>query len=180
MLTPNQPAPDFTTVDSTGAPFRLSDIRGKKILLSFFRNGACALCNLRVHALIQRYESYQAHGMEIVAVFESHLQDMTNEVGRQNAPFPILADPDGSIHELFEVENSMEKVQATMQHPDVQSVIASAAAIGFPLKQQEEANFARIPADFLLDVNLVVHTAHYGSMVFDHLPFETIERFAGM
>lgn len=36
-LAAGQPAPDFTTPDSTGAPFTLSSLRGRPVLLKFFR-----------------------------------------------------------------------------------------------------------------------------------------------
>jgi hypothetical protein len=36
-LAVGQPAPDFTAPDSTGAPFTLSSLRGRPVLLKFFR-----------------------------------------------------------------------------------------------------------------------------------------------
>ena len=33
----HQPAPDFTLPDATGAPFRLSEQRGHKVVLYFYR-----------------------------------------------------------------------------------------------------------------------------------------------
>lgn len=177
LLTPKQVAPNFTATAINGTTVALESFRGKKTLLSFFRNGACALCNLRVHAMIQRYEHYQAQGMDFIAVFESALIDMTDEVGRQSAPFHILSDPDGSIHAMYGVENSAEKVQATMESPLLQASVEAALAIGFPLKPQPGSNFERIPADFLINRDLTIHTVHYGNLVFDHLPFESIDRF---
>jgi peroxiredoxin Q/BCP len=42
-------SPNFETQDIYGNPVRLSDYRGKKIVLGFFRNVNCPFCNMRVH-----------------------------------------------------------------------------------------------------------------------------------
>lgn len=48
----------------------------------FFRNSACALCNLRIRHFIRRYEEWRSQGMEVVAVFESREASLSLHVGR--------------------------------------------------------------------------------------------------
>jgi thioredoxin-dependent peroxiredoxin len=176
-LHPGMPAPAFQVEDLHGNPVALDDYVGKTLLLSFFRNSACALCNLRVHLLIQRYPQYQARGLEIVAVFESPRDSMLQYVGRQQAPFPLIADPQALLYRLYEVETSEEKVAVTMAMPETQQHIAEAAAAGFALTREPGSNFHRIPADFLIGPDLLIQRAHYAQHITDHLPFEEIERF---
>jgi hypothetical protein len=45
-------APLFQAEDMFGDPIDLRDYADTWLLLSFFRNAACAICNLRVHQLI--------------------------------------------------------------------------------------------------------------------------------
>ncbi|KQX62628.1 peroxiredoxin family protein [Paenibacillus sp. Root444D2] len=171
-------APDFTFTGINGVPLQLSDLRGRKVLLAFFRNAACAMCNLRVRHFIRRYNQWSLLGLEIVAVFESPETSMSQYVGRQDAPFPIIADPQADLYNLYGVEVSEEKVKATMADANTQKFVAEAAAEGFTLTPEEGSNFYRVPAEFLIDDNGIVQDAHYGQLVIDHLPLDVIDRFA--
>jgi peroxiredoxin len=173
------PAPDFQAEDIFGTPVKLRDYAGKTLLLSFFRNAACAICNLRVHHLIQRYPAYQESGLEIVAVFESPRASILEYVGKQDAPFPIIADPQARLYDLYGVEISEEKVAQTMSLAGTPEVIREAEQHGFVLTREPGSNFQRIPADFLIGPDLAVRRAHYAAYVTDHLPFEAIEQLIG-
>ena len=170
-------APGFQIEDVWGHPLSLTDYAGKPLLLSFFRNGACALCNLRVHQLIQRYPAYQRRGLEIVVVFESSREAVLEHVGRQDAPFPIIADPQAQLYTLYQVETSEPKIARTLAMAETQQHIQAAAAAGFPLVQEPGSNFNRIPADFLIGPDLLIQRAHYAEYLTDHLPFDVIEQF---
>lgn len=174
------PAPAFHAVDLFGAPIELAAYRGKPLLLSFFRNAACALCNLRVHQLIERYPDFQRAGLELVAIFESTAASMRQYVGKQDAPFALIADPEARLYTLYGVESSEAKVAATMAIPATQQVIQAAADQGFQLTEEAGSNFLRMPADFLIGADGVVLDAHYASYVWDHLPFARIEELLGV
>ncbi|QRG68714.1 peroxiredoxin family protein [Brevibacillus choshinensis] len=171
-------APDFTYVGSDGNDQRLSDLRGRKVLLAFFRNAACALCNLRVRQFILRYHRWQQQGLEVLAVFESPDLALSQHVGKQEAPFPVFADPHAEIYDRYGVEVSEDKFQATIEDADTPSYIAEAAAAGFVLQHQEGANMHRVPAEFLIDESGTIQIAHYGRLMTDHLSLEVIDRFA--
>jgi peroxiredoxin Q/BCP len=178
-IVPGVTAPLFRTEDITGNPVALTDFAGQTVLLSFFRNAACAICNLRVHQLITRYPDYQRRGLVILAVFESPRERLLESVAEQAAPFPIIADPQAELYALYGVETSEEKVAQTMQRPDLQATIREAAEHGFQLTREEGSNFNRMPADFLIGPDLIVRKAHYADYVMDHLPFADIEEALG-
>ncbi len=171
-------APDFTFTGVDGVPLQLSDLRGRKVLLAFFRNAACAMCNLRVRHLIRRYNQWSLQGLEIVAVFESPETNMSQIVNLQEAPFPLIADPQADLYDQYGVEVSEEKVQATMADTNTQNFVAEAAAEGFALIREEGSNFYRIPAEFLIDDDGIIQDAHYSQLVTDHLPLDIIDLFA--
>ena len=177
QIQPGTLAPAFQVEDVFGNPISLDDYAEKRLLLSFFRNAACAICNLRVHELIERYPAYHRSGLEILAVFESPRENILLYVGRQDAPFPIVADPQAQLYALYGVEASEAKVAKTMSMPETQATIGAAAAQGFVLTPEADSNFNRMPADFLIGPDLIVQRAHYAEYVMDHLPFETIEHF---
>lgn len=171
-------APDFRTVDHLGNPISLDSYRGRKLLLAFMRNSACALCNLRVHHLINRYPDWQRQGMDVVAVFESPEESMRTYVGTQNAPFPLVADPKARLYDLYGVETSEEKVRMTIADSNTKAFTEEAAAAGYALTPEEGSNFHRIPAEFLIDESGIVRLAHYSRLITDHLALATIDSFA--
>src|SRR4051794_12885123 len=94
-IEPGTSMPAFQLEDVFGNAVVSDQYAGSPLLLSFFRNGACALCNLRVHELIERYPAYRRQGLAVLAVFESPRESILQYVGKQDAPFPIVADPHG-------------------------------------------------------------------------------------
>lgn len=174
------PAPRFEVEDVWGTPVRLDDLVGRPILLSFFRNALCAICNLRVHQLIERYPAYASAGLAVLTVFESPAERVRDNVGKQDVPFTLIADPTARLYDLYGVETSAEKVEASAARPETPSIIDAAAAAGFQLTPEEGSNFLRIPADFLIGPDLVVARAHYAEYVTDHLPLDAVEAFLGL
>lgn len=176
MLQVGKPAPLFEAIDVNHASVRLQDYLGQYVLISFFRNGACALCNLRVSQLIQKNAELTQRGIQVIAVFESGFESIREYVGKQNPPFPMIPDPEAKLYALYGVETSEAKVQATLQRADLAEVVQHAHQSGFELIQEEGSNFNRMPADFLVGPHLEIIQAHHAQYVYDHLPFEEIYR----
>ena len=176
-LTAGTMSPKFNAEDIFGESISLEDYAGKALLLSFFRNGACAICNLQVHKLIQKYPEYNEHGLEIIAVFESPRESVLKNVTKQNVPFRLIADPGARLYDLFKVENSEEKVMANPNPKRRNRIIQEAEAIGYSLTKEEGQNFFRMPADFLIGPDQQIEVAFYSQDVGEHITFEEIEHF---
>jgi thioredoxin-dependent peroxiredoxin len=179
-LTARVTAPMFDARDIFGQPVNLSHYKERTLLLSFFRNAACAVCNLQVHQLIQRYPAYQAKGLEIVAVFEATPESIRQYVGKQDAPFPIIANRDARLYDLYGVETSEAKAQASISAPTTPAIIQEAAAHGFALTREEDTNFFRMPADFLIAPDGTILRAFYSELIGEHLAFAEIEQVLGI
>jgi peroxiredoxin Q/BCP len=170
-------ATDFSATTVEGQTFSLSDLKGKKIFLSFFRNGACALCNLRVNEISQRQEEFDRAGIQIVAVFESSPEDMKPYVGSQEVRFSLLSDPEAKIYDAYGIKVSPEIINAVTTSGSAHQRVAEAARAGFPLTKQERTNFFRIPAEVLIDENFNIVKVHHCDQLIDHLPLEDVIRF---
>lgn len=172
-----QKAMDFEATTIDGKTFRLSDLKGRKIFLSFFRNGACALCNLRVHELSQLQHSFDSAGIKIIAVFESSVENMKPYVGKQKVAFTLLSDPEGKLYNLYGIKTSPELVNAVISSGNAEERIQAASDAGFKLTPQEGSNFFRIPAEVLIDENFNIVKIHHCNQLTDHLPVSEVLKF---
>lgn len=171
-LTIGTPAPDFTATVYRRDPLTLSSLRGSKLWLAFFRYAGCPLCNLRVHQMIQRYDSWQQQGLTIVAVFQAPVEDVEAHVGKQNAPFPIVCDPEERLYQLYGLESSLSGFLAPGNLP----AVASATMAGF-LPGTTHGTKTRLPADFLIDRQGVIQDVFYAPIISEHIAFERVDTF---
>lgn len=172
-LTTGTTAPALDTVDIFDEPVRLD--AGRRVMLSFYRFAACPFCNLRVHRLRQLQPRLAARGLDMIAVFHSPRDVILENVARQEAPFPIVADPDMALYARYGVERSkaaMMRAALTRPHQALEAM-----ARGF-VPRDAEGRFDVIPADFLIDEQSVVRVAYYGRDIGDHLPLSRVEAFA--
>jgi thioredoxin-dependent peroxiredoxin len=172
-LHPSAQAPAFTTTDLDGKTLSLSDYRGRKLMLSFYRYASCPFCNLRIHALRQRAQGWQDQGMDMIAVFQSPADSIRAYAAGETTEFPVIPDPERQLYTLYGTEVSwLAFAKSAGRVKDV----ASAMSKGFlPGKMEGEVN--QVPADFLIDENGRLHTAFYGADIGDHLALELIEAF---
>lgn len=171
-LTPGTTAPILNTTDFLGESVNLESLRGRPVLLSFYRYASCPVCNLRVHSVIESFPHWSAQGLAVVAVFQSPVESITQYVGRQDAPFPIIADPDMALYRRFGVEARWRGLLSLR----VITAVLRAFRKGFwPGKVEGPAQ--RTPADFLIDAQGRIALAHYGSDIDDHIPLGTISQW---
>jgi len=174
FLRPTLLAPDFDIPDIQGNRIRLSDLRGKKVLLSFFRDAGCPFCNLRVYELSTEYEKLRAQGMEVIAFFRSNEDDVRRFVARRPRPFTLIADPKMAVYSPYGIEHSwfalFKAMMLRMPRMLRAMTLAPPTLLG--------ADPALVPADFLIDQRGFVRKAYYGRDMGDHLPMEEIRAFA--
>ena len=175
-IQPGQPAKDFTIEDIAGHTIALTDYRDQRLMLSFYRYASCPLCNLRVQHLIQQYPSYREKGLQMIAVFQSPQASIRKYVGKQNIPFPVIADPARILYRQYGVESSW---YGFIKGSFRLSALISATAKGY-LPGKMEGKKAMIPADFLIGPDLTVQMAYYGKDIGDHLPIQRIDEWLDM
>jgi peroxiredoxin len=169
-LTPNEQTPEFRIADIWGESQSSEKYKGKKWMFSFYRYASCPLCNLRVNQLTQKYENWRKKDFYIVGVFESSIESIQQYVGKQDAPFPIIPNPDLSLYHTYHLDSSWVKFMRGG------IPFMKAFAKGFlPGKMEDDKSI--IPADFLINDDGTIHTAFYGNHIGDHLPIEKINRF---
>ncbi len=157
-----------------GSIFSTASLEGRPYLLSFYRFAGCPFCNLRMHQLVQRYGEL-GDDFELVAVFDSPLDNLQEHTSRHDAPFPVLADAENTYYRAFGIEKSVLGVLKGMifRFPTLMKGMAKGYV---PLKIK--GSMITMPADFLVRPDGVVQYAHYGQDEGDHMPFDDVVSFA--
>jgi peroxiredoxin len=98
----NSPAPDFELENLAGERVRLSELKGKPVLLNFWATW-CAPCVLEMPNIRKFYESYpgQFHVLAVNAG-EPRL-DVERFAKDMGLPFDVLLDPAGKAQELYQI-----------------------------------------------------------------------------
>lgn len=165
--------PVFSTRDIYNKPLDLVDYRGKKLLLSFFREANCPFCNLRVHELTHRYPAWKHQGLEVIAVFCSPETQVRDYNARQPRPFRLIADPELSLYNRYGVERSVVALIKSMVLK-LPHMIRGMLAGGQP---RMNSRMTLIPADFLIDETGRIIETWYGRDASDHIPLDRISAF---
>ncbi len=102
VLKPGDAAADFVLKDSEGRDQRLSNHSGKTIILCFLKRDTNRLDNLQLVRLRAVHSRLVEMGAVVVGV---SLGSVTRHAGwraKHNIPFPILSDPEGRVHDLYD------------------------------------------------------------------------------
>ncbi len=93
-------APDFELKSLDGGTARLSDYRGKIVLLNFWATW-CAPCRVEMPTLMDLYEKYHTQGLEIIGVSmdDGGRERVAKFVNKMKINYPILlGDPSVADH----------------------------------------------------------------------------------
>lgn len=171
-------AKDFTAKDIYGKQIRLSDYKGKKILLSFFRNVNCPFCNLRVHELTKLKSYFDDRDLQMVFLFESSNKLLALSTFHQGiSPIPLVGDPEKNIYYQYGIEKSVLKFMKTFLSSTSFKMLDESKKLGLPTEQDKAATATLMPADFLIDKNFVIQQAHYGQDARNHIDLEVVKNF---
>ena len=99
-----QPAPDFTLKSMAGTNLKLTEQRGKIIVINFWASW-CGPCRKEMPVLQKFYDKYQDLGVSVWGVNV----EQENQAGRDfladlNLSFPILFDASNTISAMYQVE----------------------------------------------------------------------------
>jgi len=108
-LTIGDQAPDFSSTDQNGNPVKLSDFRGKKVVLYFYPKDDTPGCTAQACSLRDNYEGLKAAGYAVLGVSVDDVKSHKKFAGKYDLPFTLLADTDHQIVEAYGVwqEKSM-------------------------------------------------------------------------
>lgn len=102
-LTAGTIAPDFTVKDTNGNTVKLSDFKGKTVVLYFYPKDDTPGCTKEAQSFRDAYDEYKGKDMVVLGVSmddEASHKAFTEKYG---LPFQLLADVDGAITKAYDV-----------------------------------------------------------------------------
>ena len=102
-------APDFEVKNQHGEPVKLSDFRGRKVVLYFYPKDDTPGCTAQACNLRDNYSKLLKQGYQVLGVSVDNEKKHQKFITKYELPFPLLADTEHEIVEKYGVwqEKSM-------------------------------------------------------------------------
>ncbi len=95
--------PSFTAMDQDGNEIKLSDYKGKKLVVFFYPKANTPGCTAEACNLRDHYQELQSAGYELLGVSADSQKKQANFKNKFEFPFPLLADEDHTVINTFGV-----------------------------------------------------------------------------
>ncbi len=102
-LKAREKAPDFQSEDQDGNNVKLSDFKGKKLVLFFYPKASTPGCTAQACNLRDNWSTFQEKGYAIIGVSADSKKRQQNFKEKYSLPFPLLADEDRAVINAFGV-----------------------------------------------------------------------------
>ena len=93
----NDIAPDFSLIDQNGKQHRISDYRGRWVVLYFYPKNNTAGCTKEACKFRDDYFRLTKLGAEVLGVSIDNQDSHAEFTKKYSLPFPLLADSDGKV-----------------------------------------------------------------------------------
>ena len=109
MIEPGTTAPDFELPDQDGNAFKLSDLRGKRVVLYFYPKADTPGCTTQACSVRDHSADYEAANAVVVGVSPDPVKKVKKFHDKFDMNFTLLADEDKKVVEAYGVwvEKSM-------------------------------------------------------------------------
>jgi thioredoxin-dependent peroxiredoxin len=94
-------APDFTLQDGQGGSWKLSDQRGKVVVLLFYPGDETPICTRQMCSVRDRWEDYSATGAEVVGISTDSVESHQKFAEHHELPLRLLSDPAANVANLY-------------------------------------------------------------------------------
>jgi peroxiredoxin Q/BCP len=96
-LEPGDKAPAFSLTDDSGATVKLSDFKGRRVIVYFYPAAMTPGCTTQACDFRDSLASLQASGYAVVGISPDKPEKLAEFRARDGLTFPLLSDPDRSV-----------------------------------------------------------------------------------
>ena len=103
MVEEGKPAPDFELTSDSGEHVKLSDFRGKPVVLHFYPKDDTPGCTTQACGIRDVYADFRDRGAEVLGVSPDDEDSHVKFKEKYSLPFTLLADPGHEVAEEYGV-----------------------------------------------------------------------------
>ena len=103
MVEEGKPAPDFELESDTGETVRLSELRGKPVVLYFYPKDDTPGCTRQACGIRDAWTEFQRAGAEVFGISADTTSSHGRFKSKYSLPFTLLADPEHKLAEPYGV-----------------------------------------------------------------------------
>lgn len=100
---PGKAVKDFSLPATGAGTFRLSDQRGKTLVLYFYPKDSTPGCTTEAQQFRDLYPQFRKRNAEVIGVSRDPVRSHANFAAKQQLPFPLVADTDEAWCQAFDV-----------------------------------------------------------------------------
>ncbi len=101
LLKEGDKAPDFTALDQAGKTVKLSDLKGKKVIVYFYPKDDTPGCTAEACNLRDNYDELIQKGFEVIGISPDNENSHNKFREKYNLPFHLLADTEKKILKAY-------------------------------------------------------------------------------
>lgn len=106
-------APDFLLQTADGGELRLSDLRGKPVLVNFWASW-CAPCRKEMPEIVRAYKEHRDDGLEVVAIDLQENADVVREFADEyGMEFHVAIDRTGQVATAWRIGGPVEGIPSS-------------------------------------------------------------------
>ena len=113
MIEEGKPAPDFELESDSGETVKLSELRGKPVVLYFYPKDDTPGCTRQACGIRDAWSEFEQAGAEVFGISADTVASHERFKAKYSLPFPLLADPEHRLGESYDVaqegKNSYER-----------------------------------------------------------------------
>jgi peroxiredoxin Q/BCP len=98
-------APDFTLKDGDGNNWKLSEQRGRTVVLLFYPGDNTPVCTKQMCSVRDNWEDYAATGAEVVGISTDSAASHKDFAEKYDLPLTLLSDEKGEVIEKYSVKS---------------------------------------------------------------------------
>ena len=103
MVEEGKPAPDFELQSDSGETVKLSDLRGKPVVLYFYPKDDTPGCTRQACGIRDAWGEFERAGAEVYGISADTAASHEKFKAKYSLPFPLLADPEHTLGEAYGV-----------------------------------------------------------------------------
>ena len=101
MVSEGSAAPDFELTSDAGEQVKLSDLRGKPVVLYFYPKDDTSGCTTQACAIRDEFDDFLERGAVVLGVSPDDEASHVRFKAKYGLPFTLLADPDHAVAERY-------------------------------------------------------------------------------